>query len=319
VPQLLPVPEPEFPLEGAVLHFVIRFPEFLPDSIFPRLMVKLHPFIKDDLRWRSGMVLHKPNVFDAAARVRADKEDKEIRIDVCGTEPRRFLSFIRETVKEIVRDFVNLPFEEMVPIPDSELFRSYDELVELEKMGEKEFAIGKLKRKFSVSDLLDGVEEPAMRDAIGQTPVKAFVSYSHKDRDFLPELRAALSPLVRLNKLQIWDDRAIDAGTDWEKEIFQQLEEADLVLCLVSHDFINSDFCYTKELEFALDAHHRGERTVVPIQLRACAWEGLPLAAIQGTPGRWIGSQPDKDAAWTEVAKHLGPAIDKTKVRKVNR
>ncbi|MGH8551803.1 MAG: COR domain-containing protein, partial [Methylococcales bacterium] len=104
VPQLLRVEEPEFPLEGAGLRFVIRFPELLPDSILPRLMVKLHAFIKGNLRWRSGMVLHKPGVFDASARVRADREDKEISIDVCGAEPRRLLSFIRVTLKEIIQD-----------------------------------------------------------------------------------------------------------------------------------------------------------------------------------------------------------------------
>lgn len=131
VPRLLPVEEPDFPLDGAVLHFIIRFPEFLPDSVFPRLMVKLHPFIKDGLRWRSGMVLHKPIVFDASARIRADREDKEIRIDVCGAEPRGFLSYIRETVKEIIQDFADLPFEELVPIPDSDQFLNYEELVEL--------------------------------------------------------------------------------------------------------------------------------------------------------------------------------------------
>jgi internalin A len=321
VPQLLPVSEPDFLQEGAVLHFIIRFPEFLPDSVFPRLMVKLHEYIKGELRWRTGMVLEKRAIFDAAARVRADKEDKQILIDVCGAEPRRFLSYIRETVKEIVADFANLPSTEWVPIPNSGLFRDYDELVDLERMGEKEIAIGKLKRKIAISDLLNGVEEPEMRDEVGQTPVKAFVSYSHKDMEYLQALRAALSPLVRLEKLRLWDDHAIDAGTAWEEKIFRELNEADLVLCLVSSDFIASEFCYTKELAAAMDSHTKGEKTVVPIRIRECHWEDLPLAKIQGTPSRWIGGLDSKarDAAWTEVAKNLGPAIAAAKQRKAKR
>lgn len=288
---------------------MVRFPEFLPDSVFPRLMVKLHSFIKSDLRWRSGMLLAKPSVFKAAARVRADKEDKKITIDVCGEEPRRLLSFIRETLKEIIEGFSELPFDEQVPIPDSEVLWSYTELVDMEEMGVREFPIGKLKRKFAVKDLLDGVEEPSMRDAIAQLPVKAFISYAHKDLAHMETLRAALSPLVRLNNLKLWYDHNIDAGQAWEKEILQQLEEAEIVLCLVSHDFIQSEFCYKQEFLTALEAHKRGEKTIVPIRLRSCHWEGLPLAAIQGRPDIWITSDPNQDEAWTKVAKGLEPVV----------
>ncbi len=318
VPQLLPVSEPDFHKEGKGLRFVIRFPELLPDSIFPRLMVKLHSFIEGELRWRTGMVLHKPSVFNASARVREDKEDKEIQIEVCGQEPRRLLSFIRETVKEIVASFANLPTTEWVPIPDCDENFEYEYLVVAEKAGEKEVFVRQLKKRIPVADLLDGVEEQMMRDELAQTPVKAFVSYSHKDLEYLPDLRAALSPLVRLDKLVLWDDRAIEAGEEWNKVIFQQLAEADLVLCLISADFIHSDFCYTQELAEALSAHHQGEKTVIPIRLRECLWDDLPLAKIQGMPSQWISAAADKDAAWTELAKSLEPAISQAKIRKLN-
>lgn len=82
VPQLLPAADPDFHTEDALLRFVIYFPGFLPDSVFPRLMVKLHTFIRGHERWRTGMVLHKPYVFNALARVRWDKEDQKILVDV---------------------------------------------------------------------------------------------------------------------------------------------------------------------------------------------------------------------------------------------
>ncbi len=320
VPNLLPVPEPPFQQQGAVLHFAIHFPDFLPNSVFPRLMVKLHAYIKGELRWRTGMVLEKRIVFgDATARVRVDNEDKRIQIDVCGKEPRRFLSFIRETVKEIVADFANLPYTEWVPIPDNGEFLEYGYLVDAESAGETEVFVRQVKKRIPVADLLDGVEEPAMRGQEAQTPVKAFVSYAHKDLEYLQALRAALKPLERLDKVRFWDDRDINAGTEWNDTIFRELNEADLVLCLVSQDFIASEFCYTQELAAAMAAHQRGEKTVVPIRLRDCAWDDLPLARIQGTPGQWITSAANKDAAWTEVAKSLKPAIDQAKTRKTQR
>ena len=317
VPQLLPVSEPYFAVHGKALRFTVRFPELLPDSIFPRLMVKLHSFILGELRWRTGMVLHKPSVFDAMARVREDKEEREIQIDICGQEPRRLLSFIRETVKEIVASFANLPITEWVPVPGCEELFEYAYLVDAEKAGEKEVFVRQLKKRIAVADLLDGVEEPAMRDELAQTPVKAFVSYCRKDKEHRLDLRAALSPLVRLDKLSLWDDRAIDAGEDWNKVIFQQLAEADVVLCLVSADFIQSDFCYTQELKTALEAHQKSEKTLVPIRLRECHWEDLPLAKIQGFPVNWIASASDKDKAWTELAKSLEPVIKQAKQRKM--
>ena len=158
-----------------------------------------------------------------------------------------------------------------------------------------------------------------MRSAQAQTPVKAFISYSHKDSDFLAELKSALSPLVRLNKLELWDDHAIDAGKEWEPEIMRQLQQADIVLCLVSSDFIKSDFCWKKEFETALEGHGKDEKIVVPIRLRQCDWDDLPIAAIQGLPAQWFGqlSLTERDTHWTEVSKGLRPVVETAKARKL--
>ena len=318
IPQLLPVAAPDWQAEGAMLQFVIHFPDFMPDSIFPRLMVKLHTFIQDAKRWRTGMILHKPNVFKALARVRWDKEDQKIRIEACGEERRRFLSYIRETLKEIVEGFTKLEFEEMVPIPGCDDYEEYSYLVEAEAAGETEVFVKKLKKRVSIAELLNGVEDPAMRDEVEQLPIKAFVSYSHKDLDALKELRTALSPLVRLQKLQLWDDRDIDAGEEWRKEIFQQMAESDIVICLVSADFVASDFCYQTEFGAALQAHQKGEKAIIPVMWRKTDWQDLPLSEIQGVPGEWINSltKNKRDDAWTKVSERLRPALAKAKQRK---
>ena len=213
-------------------------------------------------------------------------------------------------------DFANLSFMELVPVPDCGDFLEYDYLVEAEKAGETDVFIKQLKKRIPISTLLDGVEEPLMRDELEQLPVKAFVSYSHKDLEFLQELNAHLKPLIRLNKLQLWDDRDIDAGEEWRKVLFEALEQADIVLCLISADFVASDFCYQDEFGQALAAHRLGEKTIVPIMLRKTDWQGLPLSEIQGTPGVWISSAKNKDEAWTKVSEALRPAIEKAKERK---
>lgn len=316
IPQLLPVQEADFQPIGATIRFEIHFPEFLPDSVFPRLMVKLHIFIQGEKRWRTGMILHKPNVFNASARVRWDKEDQKILIEVYGEERRRLLSFIRETVKEIVNDFTNLKYNELVPIPNSKDFIEYEALFEAEKAKKEEIFIYQVKKDLRVKDLLDGIEDPKMRDETERLPIRAFISYSHKDIEYLKELRSALAPLIRLQNLQIWDDRDINAGEEWEKVIFEQLEECNIVICLVSADFVSSDFCYKKEFTKALDSHYNGEKIIIPIMLRETDWQGLPLAGIQGIPGNWITSSVNKDEAWTKVSKQLRPAIEQAKKNK---
>ncbi|MFN4256062.1 MAG: toll/interleukin-1 receptor domain-containing protein [Saprospiraceae bacterium] len=266
--------------------------------------------------WRTGMVLHKPNIFNALARVRWDKEDQKILVDVCGEEPRRFLSFIRETVKEIVNDFTNLKYSELVPIPNCDETEEYDYLTEAEKAGEKEVFVKALKKRVLIADLLDGVEEPAMRDEVEQLPVRACVIFAEEDLGYLRELQSALAVLKRLNKLDVWDKTYIRAGEEWQKVIFQQLDECDIVLCLVSADFVASDFCWKEEFGKALEAHRRGEKTIVPIMLRKTDWQDLPLAEIQGTPGEWITSAKNRDEAWTKVAETLRPALAQAKQRK---
>ena len=317
IPQLLPVQEPDVVMDGSVLHFVSDFPDFLPDSFFPRLIVKLHMYIEGEQRWRTGMVLHKPSIFKAQARARWDKEDQKILVDVCGEERRRLLSFIRETVKEIAGGFNNLKYTELVPVPGCNDTQDYSYLVDAEKAGETEIFIQTLKKRIPIAELLDGVEEPAMRDDVEQLPVKAFVSYAHEDLEYLKALRSALAPLIRLQKLELWDDRDINAGDEWEKVLFQQLEEADIVLCLVSSDFVASDFCYQKEFSSALEAHRRGEKSIVPIMLRKTDWKDLPLSGIQGTPGEWITyATTNQDEAWTKVSESLRPVLEQAKQRK---
>jgi len=319
VPQLLPVAEPDFEMKGTMLHFVLHFPEFLPDSVFPRLMVKLHPYISGSLRWRTGMVLHKPSIFDAQARIRVDREDRKIKIDLCGASPRRLLSFIRETVREIVDGFAHLNYDELVPVPGTTEIMEYNYLLEAEKAGEKTIFI-RGKGSVSIEDLLNGVEEAAMREEAAQIPVRVFLSYSQHDDAYRQALRTALAPLIRLNKLQIWDDRDITAGDEWKEQIFRELAAADLVLCLISADFIASDFCYSEELARALNAHSLGEQVVVPVRTRQCAWDGLPIAQLQGVPtSGWLSSAPNLDEALTQVANHLSPLVEQIKAKKLSR
>jgi hypothetical protein len=75
-------------------------------------------------------------------------------------------------------------------------------------------------------------------------PIKIFCCYSHEDEALLNKLKAHLKPLQRQGLIDVWHDRDIGAGTDWEQHIKEQLNTAQIILLLVSPDFMDSDYCY---------------------------------------------------------------------------
>jgi hypothetical protein len=116
-------------------------------------------------------------------------------------------------------------------------------------------------------------------------PISAFLSYSHQDELLRHELVTALSTLQRTGMIACWHDRRIIPGQEWESQISEQLLSAQLILLLISSDFIASDFCYRIELEQAMKRHSRDEARVIPILLRPVDWQGTPFARLQILPG----------------------------------
>ena len=136
-----------------------------------------------------------------------------------------------------------------------------------------------------------------------------FISYAHEDQILLDELVAHLRPLEEEGLISSWSDRQILPGSGWEAEIDDKLKQADLVLLLVSADFINSQYAYGKEMVTALARATAGLTTVVPVILRPVAWEKTPLGMLNVLPsgGKSItsGAWGSKDEAFTHVAKGL--------------
>jgi hypothetical protein len=82
--------------------------------------------------------------------------------------------------------------------------------------------------------------------------VRLFYSYSHKDELFRDELETHLAIFKRRGLVEEGYDRKITPGHEWDSEIDDNISKADIILLLVSSDFIASDYCYGKELNTAL-------------------------------------------------------------------
>ncbi len=114
--------------------------------------------------------------------------------------------------------------------------------------------------------------------------VTIFFCYAREDEALLKKLKTHLRPLQRQGLIDVWYDRDIRAGTEWQQEIKEHLNSAQIVLLLVSPDFMDSDYCYSIEMQRALERHARGQAKVIPIILRPVYWQGEPLGKLQALP-----------------------------------
>jgi hypothetical protein len=156
---------------------------------------------------------------------------------------------------------------------------------------------------------------------VSRKPLKVFISYSHRDEKMRRKLGQHLEPLVEEHAIQIWHDREIDAGADWERTIDQELSSADIVLLLVSAEFLDSPHC-RRELVQALEHRASAAATVVPIILRPCKWQRVfnrrdyKVQALPRDDRAVVGpGWPNQDAAFTEVAKELRVLIARRQQR----
>jgi hypothetical protein len=145
-----------------------------------------------------------------------------------------------------------------------------------------------------------------------QLAVELFCSYSHADEGLWKELEKHLEVLRRQGMIQIWSDRKIGAGADWSGDIDSHLESAQIVLLLISADFLASDYCMDIEVARAIARHNRGEACLVPIILRPVDWLGHPLSRYQALPthAKPVTQWPDRDEAFRTIAVELRRIIE---------
>lgn len=138
-----------------------------------------------------------------------------------------------------------------------------------------------------------------------------FFSYSHADEGLRDELEKQLSMLKRQGLLETWHDRRIGAGEEIDRLIDDRINRDDVILLLVSPDFLASNYCYDIEMRRALERHSAGDAIVIPVILRPCDWHPAPFGKLNATPpdGKPITKWADRDEAFLEVAKALRGAL----------
>jgi tetratricopeptide (TPR) repeat protein len=148
------------------------------------------------------------------------------------------------------------------------------------------------------------------------TPPKVFISYAHRDHHWCDQLKDHLGGLHHQDRLALWTDHLIRAGDEWDAAIQRELDEAAIIIVIVSPAFLGSRFCQTVELRRALERHAEGTARVIPIIAEHCDWQSLRITELQARPHddtrrikplkRWR----DKNEPLAAIAKEIRELIE---------
>lgn len=152
---------------------------------------------------------------------------------------------------------------------------------------------------------------PVTTKPLKQERRKIFVSYSHKDKEYLEHFRGHMTPYLGNEEdlLELWDDTKIKAGKMWDKEIKDALATTKVAVLLVSRDFFDSDYIQKRELPLLLEAAEAGEVTILSVILRYCGFSDSPLSAYQAVNDISLPlvemREPEQARVWAKTAQRV--------------
>lgn len=148
----------------------------------------------------------------------------------------------------------------------------------------------------------------AVPASLRKSKINVFLSYNEADSALMTALDKHLAVFKRNEIVATWNDQKVLASAKWEETIATQLAKADLILLLISSDFIADECSYNKQLEPALKLQQAGKAVVIPILLRPCLWEEDPkIAQLSVLPDNKepVTSWEDQDKAFVKIVSGI--------------
>jgi hypothetical protein len=141
--------------------------------------------------------------------------------------------------------------------------------------------------------------------------IEIFIAYAHEDEKLRNELEKRLVTMHRQGLITAWYDSQIVAGSNRKQEINKHLNNAGIILLLVSPDYIASDECYEIE-KHAMERYNAGEARVIPIILNYAEWEEASFSDLEILPSNRIPvtGWPNQSQAFLDIVKGIRKAVD---------
>ena len=295
-------------LEGAkeyanLTHaFTLWFPEFLPKSHVARFVAHWGHQAKQRLFWKNGLLFQT----DGCTVLVERQEEFKIRVDVQMSHAANR----EKAIRRVFRSFLDLEdgqagFAVSFNGQDFAFWQNIQKAIHMEAKQVENYSSDGPTKFIELKPFFIFHKPITMAK-------KVFISYSHKDESFKDDLDTHFSALKRSGLVEVWHDRRIDAGTEWDDAIKSELESADIILLLISANFLASEYIWKVEIARAMERHQAKEAKVIPIFTRSCDTKGMPFESIQGLPrdAKPIATFTDKDEAYVQIAKGIRAILE---------
>ena len=317
VPGLLdenqPRPFKEF-TEGEAQRIQFRYDDLRPPGLMPRFIVRSHTLSAGQkLCWRRGVVLARGK---AQALVRGDHAGRVTDVFAIGENLADRVWLTEFILAEMKLLNGKLPGSTLVESePHSGVWTELDVLREADRKQEptrleKTPSQGTVEVK--VKETLRKVES-AEASKPGTDRLPLFICYSHANEKMVKELKPSLTILERRGYIAPWRDTDLVPGEDWDETIQDRLANAQLILFMVSRQFLASPYITTEERPLAMGLRELGKAVILPILLFACNWQQEDFAKLENLPdkGRLVAEIRPHEKAWTMVETGVTKAVEK--------
>lgn len=215
-----------------------------------------------------------------------------------------------------IQNNINLPLDLYISL-DSLRYVKYSELVNYNKIDYTICSYGLKNNSINVNDKINILVGPFAPFTTNKLPTmkKIFIAYSKHDQSYLEAFEKHLIGLKN-EGIKTFNCSKIEFGKEWDDEIKKQLDECDIMVCLVSVDFLNTNYINEIEIPKAINEN----KIIIPIIIRPCDWENSNLGKYQAAQrGKIVSLNNDlkllgqiksytseeKDAFWTNIIKEL--------------
>ncbi|MGF2036779.1 MAG: toll/interleukin-1 receptor domain-containing protein [Nostoc sp. CmiVER01] len=147
--------------------------------------------------------------------------------------------------------------------------------------------------------------------------IKLFFAHSNSpyDEKLRKNLKSHLSSLQPLKVSINWQKNQTLAGRDWKQESYQHVNTSQVIVLLISPDFLSADDC-TNIMRQAMEQHNAGKASVIPVKLRPIDnWQATPFGHLQCLPynGEPITSRfwPRQDDAFVDIVGNIRQEVEK--------
>lgn len=301
--------------------------DFMPRGMVNQLSAELSRYIISNKEvWNNAVNFTYDK--NASSQVIEDFYNRKIIIKAKGEDARGIIILIKDALKNITDGYKGVTATIRVPCTCGECkqisiptYFEYEKLLEWYNLKKRRnVACNESGTNISIEKLLfnTGLSKELENTYFNTHPVKSkkiFISYSKFDEDYLQDFSDHLITL-REEGLTSFNCREIGLGDEWDETIKKEIDECDIMVCLISVKFLNTNYIRKIEIPKAVEQN----KIIVPIIIKPCDWETSELGKFQAAQrgrivsldndlklkGKFKGvSEEEKAAFWTAIVKEM--------------